>query len=384
VPLGFACKWDRRPQDTWSHTPWALLQALRHRTHVQDLGPRLSDVERLALMASHARRGAHGWSTSWEWSRATDLLCEQRLRRRLRLSPCDVVLQIQDLSRLPVPYGVYQDLSFDLLAQERHQRDVPQFQDAGHRRLARRSRRQRGIYEDAAAVFAMSNWFARSLTELSGVPAERVRTIHPGCNAPLAHVREDAGQTQGPLRLLFVGRDFRRKGGDLVVAALPHVRRLADPQARLTVAGPVRPPAGSAVPDGVDFIGPQDTSQMAALYATHDVFVLPSRFEAFGISLVEALAHGLPCVARNAFAMPEIVLPGINGDLIDGEDPEALAAVIVRVVEDEGLRRRTRASASATRDYFSWDRAAAEILATLLPQDSAQEDRRHALPQLDD
>ena len=65
-------------------------------------------------------------------------------------------------------------------------------------------------------------------------------------------------------------------------------------------------PLPGPVPDGVNLLGALSPGQVARLYDEHDLFVMPPRQESFGVVFTEALSRGLPCVARNAYAMPEI------------------------------------------------------------------------------
>jgi glycosyltransferase involved in cell wall biosynthesis len=111
----------------------------------------------------------------------------------------------------------------------------------------------------------------------------------------------------------------------------------------------------------VDFRGPVDRDEVDRLMDSHDLFVMPSRLEGFGIAFVEALSRGLPCIGRNAFAMPEIIRPGVGGALVASDDPHELAAVIARTLQDDDLYTRCAAEAAHTRAYYTWERAAAEI-----------------------
>src|SRR6185503_36526 len=136
-----------------------------------------------------------------------------------------------------------------------------------------------------------------------------------------------------------------------------------DPAITLTVVGPSVWPLPGEIPPGVDFRGLLPVRALARLYDEHDLFVLPSRFEGFGISFVEALAHGLPCVGRRAFAMPEIVQPGVNGDLVAGDDPADLADRIAALLADDALYQRVGGAAGEVVAHYSWGRAADDVLA---------------------
>ncbi len=311
----------------------------------------------MALKAMAAHRHEGRWVSGWKHHPVTMGLAGARLRRAT--ADCDVVLQIGDLARLRTPYLTYQDLSFDLLREERELRHFPHL-DAS--RIARLRERQLEIYAGAAGVLAMSEWLAAHLVRVTGLPADKVHVVNPGCNA-LPEVPPALPQRSGPARLLFVGKDFTTKAGPQVLAAWEILRRSGYPGIELTIAGPASWPMPGPVPDGVTFLGRVPLERVAALYAEHDLFVLPSHFEGYGIVFVEALAHGLPCIGRNRCAMPELIRPGDNGSLVSGDSPEELATLITELLSDDGLRDRTVRQAPSVIEHATWDRAAEETVA---------------------
>lgn len=368
VRLGFACAWDPRPEPTWSYTPWYLRGALRERADVLDVGMSYPKAVRLPLKALHARRVDGHWVSMWKHSAAARHYVEYALRRGERAARCDVVVQVQDLAPLRTPYLVLQDLSYDVLLEElATHRDLVHFPSLTRSDARRLRDRQRRIYAEAAGVLAMSHWFAEHLVRVSGVPVEKVHVVHPGASAAMREHPDPDGRprvTDRPRRrLLFVGKDFVTKAGDQVLAALALLRSEVDPELTLTVVGPKEWPLPGEPPAGVRYLGRVPLDRMRALYAEHDLFVMPSRFEGFGIALVEALAHGLPCVARLAYAMPEIVRPGDNGDLVSGDEPAELAGVIAKLLADDGVFVRAADQAADVRRHYSWSRAADDILA---------------------
>ncbi|WP_238603434.1 glycosyltransferase [Amycolatopsis sp. Poz14] len=357
ISLGFACAWDDPPQPTWSYTPWYLRAALRERADVRDVGLTWARPARTALKVLAAHRHEGRWASGWKHHPLTQGLAGRRLRRSA--ADCDAVLQIGDLARLRTPYLVYQDLSFDLLREERRLRHFPHL---NARRLAQLRERQLEIYAEAAGVLAMSEWLAGHLIRVTGLPAERVHVVNPGCNA-LPESAPTVPERAGPPRLLFVGKDFTSKAGPEVLAAWEILRRESDPRIELTIVGPVAWPLPGPVPDGVRFLGRIPLDQVAALYHQHDLFVMPSHFEGYGIAFVEALAHGIPCVGRDRCAMPEIIRPGDNGGLVSTDDPAELAALIADLLADESVRARTVQQAPEVLAHATWGRAAEEILA---------------------
>lgn len=368
--LGFACEWERTPEQTWSGTPWGLRCALGRRTDVTDLGLAYSASRNLWKYA-YARRRHGRWVSMYRWSPTWDRMMQRKLRASSSGAAVDAVVEVGDLARFDAPYYVYQDLSFDVLAKYYDpEAGAPGVKGMDIGTIERRRERQREIYESAAGIFAMSEWFAETLVEWSGVPPEKVTVAYAGLNSIETDVKDggDAGEDyarSGASKLLFVGRDFFRKGGDVVVAALDRLRREYSPKVRLTVAGPGEWPLSGGVPEGVDFLGDLPTAEVARLYREHDLFVMPSRFEAFGIVFREALANGLPVVGRSAFALPEIITPGKNGALVDGDDPEELASAIVAVLENPDIRRYTVGAAEDVRARFSWDAVAERMLGAM-------------------
>jgi glycosyltransferase involved in cell wall biosynthesis len=386
--IGFACLWEPVPERTWSGSAWNLRAALRRLADTPDVGVRIPRPSRIAFKALHTRYHAGQLTTTWNYSRLTDAYTTRALRRELTRGPtgrpCDAVLMIDDLAAVPVPFFVYYDSSWDALISSV---DCPEAYAAMRLispfTMARRREHQLAVYERATGIIAMSHWLARSLVEQSGVPPEKVHVVHPGVSAGRALQNGDLavgpGNGQGPRaarplpertaprrRLLFVGRqykafDFHRKGGDLVVAALTLLRRDHDPQITLTIAGPERWPLPGSPPDGVRFLGALPPDEVAALYDSHDLFVMPSRMEPFGIVFAEALARGLPCIARDAYAMPEIVTPGLSGSLIVGDDERELAATIAAALANDVLYETCHKRAPELAAYFSWERAAEEV-----------------------
>ena len=359
--VGFACNWDRRPEGTWSGTPWNLRAALRERVDLADLdvGP---PVAARALLKVAGLRRAHGqWKSLWRHGALNKAWVERTLSRLAAQSRADVVVEVQDLGRVPQPYLLVQDLSYGLLLRHFGADGVPHFRTLGERRIRRLHERQVTIYEHASMILPMSRWLAEDLVA-SGVPAERVRVVNPGINvtvAPNAPVPERRrGQTR---RLLFIGRDFDTKGGGQVVDAFRLLRAELGPAIELTVMGPPHWPLPGPVPAGVDFRGPQTYPEVAKALDAHDLFVMPSRFEGFGMAFAEALVRGLPCIGRDACAMPEIIDLRGGGRLVTSEDPGDLADVITEALGDDGLYAACAAAARRRRLHFTWERAADEV-----------------------
>lgn len=359
-PLGIACHWANDAPSTWSGTPWHLREELRTRTEVVDVGFQLPAWQQFALKAASTRRSGGRFVTRWRHSRGVEVLGRRALERGVRRSDVAAVLEFQDLAVLDVPYLVVQDLSYDLLLEHWTQGGVPHFPGLTRDDILRRRDRQLELYERAAVLLPMSRWLASSIVR-SGTDERKVRVVNPGASSVQAAPAIVPERRVPRGRLLIVGRDFHTKAGDEVVAAFQLLRAHGE-DVTLTVAGPRSWPLPGPVPDGVTFLGPVSRERVATLFDEHDLFVMPSRFEGFGMVFAEALARGLPCIGRDACAMPEIIEDGVTGALVSGDDPQELADTIARVLGDDDIYRNCAARAGSTREWYSWGRAADEVL----------------------
>jgi glycosyltransferase involved in cell wall biosynthesis len=176
--------------------------------------------------------------------------------------------------------------------------------------------------------------------------------------------------------VLFVGRQFHRKGGDVLVESFRRVRQqLRD--ARLVIAGQ---PIGSVGGAGITCLGDLDKNspggwaELAAAYAEADVFAMPTRFEPFGVAFVEAMHFGVPCIGPRAWAVPEIIADGETGFTVPVDDVEILADRLIRVLSDRAMARRMgEAARRRARGLFTWPLAVERMLGLMSPLVVAQE-----------
>ncbi len=257
--------------------------------------------------------------------------------------------------------------------------------DAKIRRSVFKRWTARHILERCSVVAANSHWtadLARSVLEFLGCRAlaADVRVVplgttpsrfRPGLDPAPARRRH---RLEGGPWLLTVARLDYHKGIDTVIRALPAIRAVF-PTACYAVAGIgsrrdalERLVAELGLGDAVRLLGFVSDDELPALYNAADLFVLASRrydllVEGFGISIVEASASGLPVIGSRSGGIPEAIRDGETGFLVEPEDPAALAATAIRLLGDEGLRRRMGAAGrAAVESYYNWDRVAADLI----------------------
>lgn len=144
--------------------------------------------------------------------------------------------------------------------------------------------------------------------------------------------------------VLFLGLITGRKGVFDLVQAMPAVLQF-HPDCRFVLAGNGELGALRAEAERLGVSGSLETpgwvsgSEKASLFERASVFVLPSYFEAMPMSLLEAMAHGLPCIASNAGGVPGVLTDGVEGLLLPPGIPEAWAEAIRRLLSDDSLAR---------------------------------------------
>ncbi|HET9120814.1 MAG TPA: glycosyltransferase family 4 protein, partial [Solirubrobacterales bacterium] len=162
--------------------------------------------------------------------------------------------------------------------------------------------------------------------------------------------------------ILFVGRDFERKGGPVLLEAFDLVRRQV-PGATLSLVGA---PRDFRVP-GVTSRGKvRDRRELADLYRRARAFCLPSLYEPYGLVLIEAMAHGIPCVGSAVQSIPEILDRGGAGLVVPPGDVTELAKALISLLTDDELAGSLAANGPRrVAECLTWDHVAARIAAAL-------------------
>jgi len=210
-----------------------------------------------------------------------------------------------------------------------------------------KDRYNRHALRNAAGLAPWSKWVRESLIDDYGVDPSRIEVIPPGVDASAWQPADHAGD--GPMKILFVGADFDRKGGQILLKAfdaLPPGSAVLRLVTRTDIA--VRP--GVEVYQG---LSPND-SLLRELFRTSDVFVLPSAFEMFGIAAVEAAAAGLPVIVTSVGGLGDLVVDGVTGFSMAPGDVDALVDHL-RVLADDPAMRKEFGAAARRRAELEFD-----------------------------
>jgi phosphatidylinositol alpha-1,6-mannosyltransferase len=237
----------------------------------------------------------------------------------------------------------------------------------------------------AARVTVLCSAFIARVVRTAVPEHVPVSVVYPGADTavfrpdlPTQDLRERHGLGDRPV-VVCVSRLVPRKGQDVLIRAMPHIRRRV-PEAALVIVGdgPYRPKleamaAELALEGSVVFTGAVSEEELPRYYRLGEVFAMPCRtrlggleVEGWGNVFIEAAACGRPVVVGDSGGARESLVPGETGLLVDGRCvPEVAEAVASLLADPETAERMGRAGRARVERAFTWERAAAELAAYL-------------------
>ena len=217
------------------------------------------------------------------------------------------------------------------------------------------------------AVVTGSESAKRDIVRLLGIPEGRMAVAADGVDARHAPGGEKPSARGGPRTVLYVGRcDPYKNLPGLVEAFAQLVRAGVDARLRIVGSPDARyPEAGAAarrlgVADRVEWSGYLDDAGLLKAYQDADALALLSRYEGFGLPVLEAMACGTPVVCSNAASLPEVA--GAAARLVDPDDVAGAAAALKDILTNPTETARLRAAGLAQARKFSWRTAAEAVL----------------------
>lgn len=221
--------------------------------------------------------------------------------------------------------------------------------------------RQRArIYSRAVMVATASRWTAQSLHDDYGLAPERIAVVGFGAN----HLVKQRERDWSRPRFLFVGLDWHRKGGPLLLHAFRRLR-LTHPEAQLDLAGG-HPPIDEL---GVNAHGVLERGsvegqrRVSELFAQATCFVMPSAVEPFGIAHVEAASAGIPSIGTSVGGPPDVIGEDA-GVVVQPGDADALLGAMVRLADADTARCMGAVAQERSRLY-TWGKVAERLMRAL-------------------
>jgi glycosyltransferase involved in cell wall biosynthesis len=236
----------------------------------------------------------------------------------------------------------------------------PTFSHLQPRTVKMGDRMEQHVLDRCAAALLTSDWAAQSARDHYRVPASKIHVVPMGASLSALAVDIAPRRWHAQIRLLFIGVEWQRKGGDIAFDVLRHLRSLGA-DARLDIVGCL-PPAAVMSDPGVICHGflRKDVDEEAALLdrlqREAGFFILPSRQEAFGLVFCEASAYGLPILATRTGGVSTIVQDGINGMLFDPGEPAAayVDAILMLQANPDRYAEMSRKAIRIFSDRLTW------------------------------
>jgi len=218
------------------------------------------------------------------------------------------------------------------------------------------------VLRKADRIYIGSAFLRDELADRYGVERDKIVLAGTGCPTlpDVSISARSVGQHREGMTFLFVGKDFERKGGEVLLTAFERVGGHR-PGTRLRIVGPRA--VGRRLPPGVELVGPvADRAAMSALFAEADVFVMPSLHDSFGFVFLEAMHFGLPCIGTDIFAIPDIIRRGETGLIVEPGNAAELASAMIWMLENpEPARKMGLEGKKRVARDFRWSDVAAAV-----------------------
>ena len=328
---------------------FVLEQALGHVTHAKNLQhvvPRHPEIEPVWLPIPFEVRGLaarvplyrSNWTVRAGW-RARRALAKAASQGRLDGLFCHTqvpgVLAADWVRRLPAVVSLdATPIQYDQLGEFYQHARGPEWLEQLKLRL------HHGLFDAADHLVTWTAWTKESLVTDYGVPRHKITVIPPGVH-PEQWARPEPrspGSEKKSVRILFVGGNLARKGGELLLESFRalHSRGMPPVELDLVTRTAVKPRPGQRVHSD---IVPNDP-RLIKLYHEADIFCLPTFGDCLPMVLSEAGAAGLPVVSTDIAGIPEIIAHGESGILVPPHDGQALTKALTRLTDDADLRMR--------------------------------------------
>lgn len=219
---------------------------------------------------------------------------------------------------------------------------------------------ERRGYENTHHLFTKTNLVKRSLIEDYSINPDKITVV--GTSGKFLEPYQGEKEF-GSKQILFNGSDFKRKGGDLVLAAFEKVKQ-AIPEAKLVIVGDNL----SINQDGVYNPGYISSAlAMKNLFIETDLVVAPAICEPLGIFSIEAMNYGVPCIVSDNGGISEIIDHEVSGIVISHRTPELLASQTIKLLSDSNvLKEMSQNVRHKVKNLLNWNHIANKMSLVLL------------------
>lgn len=362
----FIRKWENDIENTWSGTPLKLYNSLNKYEKVQKIDVKFNKIQKLILVIVKCFSKIFNIDECMivEHFIAKNIIDKQKYKEDEKNA--FILFTDYPIKNIANSY-IYIDCSVDYVLRTRKsdnnfKKFIPMNTNRKHSLLKYRSKNANVFYKKCKGIFTMGKWLEEDLIKNTNIESEKVHCVGGGCNIPVELI--DDSQKEGN-KILFVGKDFERKGGTIVLEAFEVLNRKFPNKYELYIAGPEVLNSRYKLSKNIHFVGRKTMKELSEYYNKCDIFVMPSYYEAYGIVFGEALIYGLPCIGRRAFSMKDFIEDGVNGYLIDEDNAVELAQMMYNLINDNKIRNNVKANREMYINQYSWDNVAKRMISVL-------------------
>lgn len=237
------------------------------------------------------------------------------------------------------------------------------------------------IYRDADLIIILCEMSRIQLLHYYIVDFDKIKVIFPGVNTEIFNLKPtsvDKTIKLKPNAILSVSRIVPAKGIDRVIDALNFIKNKAhfhyyicgdfqtkepseeEKEARKIIQKKIK---DYKLQKRVTFVGYLHQNETAAYYRKSNIFILPSRYEPFGLTTLEAMACGKAPIVSHIAGSREVIIDGLNGFIVNSHDRKKLSDLILRLLKDTRLFKKISRNAFLTiKDHYSWDKISEKII----------------------
>lgn len=356
----------KNPTNTWSGTSYSLRQALAKNVEIIFIDLHEGKILRLLDLLSVKVGKKH---RSYVFGPLHDILLQMKANYLLRQYKNIPVLEIANEVKIRSPYYLYQDLSLVVLPEIQGKLKEKGILSCGGLRmelsdkeLERKIEVQKAIYFSATNSFFMGKWVEEKMKKIYPEISDRFLAAGGGIN------REFVGKSNSySLKekiILFVGIDFDRKGGAIVLEAFKILKKKMS-NVKLVIVGPKKESVVVENVENVEILGNINRKKLSEVFSMASLFCMPSEFEAYGLVFPEALSFGIPCIGRDAYEMKYFIEEGKTGYLLKEDNPDVLSEIMYKALDNIKMKSDVEKQAEYIKKEYSWDRVADNICKTI-------------------
>lgn len=362
--LIYMCPWAKDKKKSWSGTHWNLRKSLEKHYNVIDVDTGMTKNLNIWLFLYKVIRKIDN-------KLGTALSIRGILENKALKSLVATIFKekgpiLQFGSFNPLPdrkQYIYIDLHYGYV--KKMYKEYPDvFKESNYsymtyKQICLEEEKQKKFFDSCAGIFTMGKWLEKELVSEYSIPTNKVHAVGGGINIDAKKI-DISLKTRN--RILFVGRDFERKNGPLVIAAFNNLKKQRN-NLELYIAGVEE--RKEYLGEGIHFLGDLGQNQLPQYYNLCDVFIMPSVFEAYGLVFAEALSYGLPCIGLNKFEMPYFIENQVTGLLLNSHDVQELSELINEILSNEVFFDNVEKKREHYLKEYSWDSVANRIMSVI-------------------